>query len=200
MRCGTAARPCWARRQGRRIPLFAAPTATGNEDGDANIDQGKVVNGKRRGSACDIAGLAARRLEDLRLLRPAAGDGRLVQARVRHLPAPARRRRASAKAGSRRPVHRARRRGLEGQRAQGGPRARVALSDGVRPGRGREPALWDRRRSDDHLRLPWRRSRCDVHLGDLDDRALERRARRTSLSRSRGSARTGSTSSLAERA
>jgi AhpC/TSA family len=42
--------------KGRRIPLFAAPTATGNEDGDANIDQGKVVDGKRRGSACDIAG------------------------------------------------------------------------------------------------------------------------------------------------
>jgi thiol-disulfide isomerase/thioredoxin len=42
--------------QGQRIPLFAAPIATGEADGDANIDQGKVVNGKRRGSACDIAG------------------------------------------------------------------------------------------------------------------------------------------------
>jgi thiol-disulfide isomerase/thioredoxin len=42
--------------KGRRIPLFAAPTATGNEDGDANVDQGKVVDGKRQGSACDIAG------------------------------------------------------------------------------------------------------------------------------------------------
>jgi hypothetical protein len=42
--------------KGERIPLFAAPTATGEEDGDANIDQGKVVGGKRRGSACDIAG------------------------------------------------------------------------------------------------------------------------------------------------
>ncbi|MGH2979266.1 MAG: TlpA family protein disulfide reductase, partial [Solirubrobacterales bacterium] len=42
--------------KGQRIPLFAAPTATGREDGDANIDQGEVVNGKRRGSACDIEG------------------------------------------------------------------------------------------------------------------------------------------------
>jgi hypothetical protein len=41
---------------GRRLPLFAAPTATGSEDKDANIDQGEVVDGKRRGSACDIRG------------------------------------------------------------------------------------------------------------------------------------------------
>jgi hypothetical protein len=44
--------------RGERIPLFAAPTATGSLDGDANIDQGEVVNGRRRGSACDIAGSA----------------------------------------------------------------------------------------------------------------------------------------------
>jgi len=43
--------------QGKRVPLFAAPTATGSEDADANIDQGKVAeDGKRRDSACDIAG------------------------------------------------------------------------------------------------------------------------------------------------
>ena len=42
--------------KGKRIPLFAAPTSTGREDADANIDQGKVVNGKRRGSACDVEG------------------------------------------------------------------------------------------------------------------------------------------------
>jgi AhpC/TSA family len=42
--------------KGKRVPLFAAPTATGTEDADSNIDQGKVVNGKRRDSACDIAG------------------------------------------------------------------------------------------------------------------------------------------------
>jgi thiol-disulfide isomerase/thioredoxin len=42
--------------KGRRVPLFAAPTATGSEDADANIDQGKVVRGKRQDSACDIAG------------------------------------------------------------------------------------------------------------------------------------------------
>ena len=42
--------------KGRRVPLFAAPTPTGQLDGDANIDQGKVVNGRRRDSACDIAG------------------------------------------------------------------------------------------------------------------------------------------------
>jgi thiol-disulfide isomerase/thioredoxin len=41
---------------GRRIPLFAAPTSTGRLDGDANIDQGEVVNGKRRGSACQVKG------------------------------------------------------------------------------------------------------------------------------------------------
>jgi thiol-disulfide isomerase/thioredoxin len=41
---------------GEQIPLFAAPIATGSEDGDANIDQGEVVNGKRRGSACEIEG------------------------------------------------------------------------------------------------------------------------------------------------
>lgn len=42
--------------EGRRIPLFAAPIATGQLDGDANVDQGKVVDGRRRGSACDIEG------------------------------------------------------------------------------------------------------------------------------------------------
>ena len=42
--------------EGRRIPLFAAPTATGTLDGDANIDQGEVVDGKRRGSACQVKG------------------------------------------------------------------------------------------------------------------------------------------------
>jgi hypothetical protein len=41
---------------GQRIPLFAAPTSTGAEDADANVDQGKVVGGRRRGSACDIGG------------------------------------------------------------------------------------------------------------------------------------------------
>ena len=45
--------------KGRRIPLFAAPTSTGRLDGDANIDQGEVVNGKRRGSACQVKGSRA---------------------------------------------------------------------------------------------------------------------------------------------
>ena len=45
--------------KGRRVPLFAAPTATGTEDADANVDQGKVVRGKREGSACDIQGSRA---------------------------------------------------------------------------------------------------------------------------------------------
>jgi hypothetical protein len=42
--------------QGRRVPLFAAPIATGALDGDANIDQGKVENRRRVGSACDVSG------------------------------------------------------------------------------------------------------------------------------------------------
>ena len=42
--------------KGEQIPVFAAPTSTGAEDGDANIDQGEVVNGRRRGSACEIEG------------------------------------------------------------------------------------------------------------------------------------------------
>jgi hypothetical protein len=42
--------------KGRQIPLFAAPASTGAEDADANIDQGEVVNGRRRGSACEIEG------------------------------------------------------------------------------------------------------------------------------------------------
>jgi hypothetical protein len=42
--------------RGQQIPLFAAPISTGSEDGDANIDQGEVVGGKRRGSACEIPG------------------------------------------------------------------------------------------------------------------------------------------------
>ena len=41
---------------GDRVPLFAAPTATGAIDKDANIDQGKVVDGKRRDSACEVEG------------------------------------------------------------------------------------------------------------------------------------------------
>jgi len=41
---------------GEQLPLFAAPTATGMLDGDANIDQGRVVQGRRRDSACEIAG------------------------------------------------------------------------------------------------------------------------------------------------
>ena len=45
--------------KGRRIPLFAAPTPTGKLDGDANIDQGEVVGGKRRGSACQVKGSRA---------------------------------------------------------------------------------------------------------------------------------------------
>ena len=45
--------------KGRRMPLFAAPTSTGRLDGDANIDQGEVVNGKRRGSACQVKGSRA---------------------------------------------------------------------------------------------------------------------------------------------
>jgi AhpC/TSA family len=42
--------------EGRQLPLFAAPTSTGAEDADANIDQGEVVNGRRRGSACEVEG------------------------------------------------------------------------------------------------------------------------------------------------
>jgi hypothetical protein len=42
--------------KGQPIPLFAAPTSTGAEDADANIDQGEVVRGKRRGSACEVKG------------------------------------------------------------------------------------------------------------------------------------------------
>jgi hypothetical protein len=43
-------------QEGRRVPLFAAPTATGSEDADANIEQGEVVDRKRRGSACEVRG------------------------------------------------------------------------------------------------------------------------------------------------
>ena len=42
--------------EGRRVPLFAAPTATGALDGDANVDQGKVVGRRRVGSACEVEG------------------------------------------------------------------------------------------------------------------------------------------------
>jgi AhpC/TSA family len=41
---------------GKRVPLFAAPTATGALDGDANIEQGEVVRRRRVGDACEVAG------------------------------------------------------------------------------------------------------------------------------------------------
>jgi hypothetical protein len=40
--------------EGRRVPLFAAPIATGALDGDANVDQGEVVGRRRVGSACQV--------------------------------------------------------------------------------------------------------------------------------------------------
>jgi len=42
--------------EGRRVPLFAAPIATGALDGDANVDQGEVVGRRRVGSACQVEG------------------------------------------------------------------------------------------------------------------------------------------------
>jgi hypothetical protein len=42
--------------EGQRVPLFAAPIATGALDGDSNVDQGKVVSGRRVDSACQVEG------------------------------------------------------------------------------------------------------------------------------------------------
>jgi hypothetical protein len=45
--------------EGQPLPRFAAPEATGGEDGDANIFQDDVdVNGRRRTAACQVPGSA----------------------------------------------------------------------------------------------------------------------------------------------
>ena len=67
--------------QGRRIPLFAAPIATG--EGGRGREHRSREGRQRQAPRLGLRHrrLAPRRPEDLRLLRPPAGDGRVVQAR-----------------------------------------------------------------------------------------------------------------------
>ena len=141
-------RPDSASRKGRRLPPFAAPSATGRLDGDSNVDQKKACKVQVR-DAIRICDYFDRPLVIVAWFSKCGGHCEPLLDSVERI----RRRFPGVHfVGRRHPE-------LQGRGAQGRGGARLGLPDGGRPRRGGRAALLGRGRAHDLLRLSWRRAR-----------------------------------------